>query len=259
MGDKSTISWTDASWNPVTGCSKISAGCLHCYAETLSLRQGWSKKAWTAANAGENVILHRDRLELPLRWKKPRKIFVNSMSDLFHENVPFDFIDEVFEVMSEAEQHIFQVLTKRPERFAEWFRQTLLFGGGDFYPHIWIGVSAENQHWAEVRIPTLAATWMGPRFVSVEPMLEPVDLMPYLTRKDQPEYFWPDLNWVIVGGESGPGFRPMNLDWARTLRDQCVANDVPFWFKQIAGPRPGMGATLDGVEWHQFPVQDAQK
>lgn len=265
MGDKTAISWTDASWNPVTGCSKVSAGCAYCYAEALSLRHKWSKKPWTPENAAENVILHPDRLNIPLHWGEPKRIFVCSMADLFHERVSDSFIAAVFYVMREAKQHIFQVLTKRPERMREWCE---LYGGLLPLPNVWLGVSVENQHWADQRIPLLLQTPAAVRFLSCEPLLGHIDLTPYLgiILKDQLEWSWEadpwyaeqdetprGIDWVIVGGESGPGYRPMNVDWARSIRDQCQEAGVSFFYKQSSGVRPGHNATLEGVEWHQWP------
>jgi len=243
----------------MTGCSKVSDGCKNCYAERLAHRFGWTTKPWTAANATENVILNLDRLEQPLRWKKPRRIFVNSMSDLFHEQVPDWFIRKVFQVMAEANWHIFQVLTKRPKRMKEMIERLepefdgMVFNGTKVswpLPNVWLGVSAENQKVADERIPILLATPAAVRFVSCEPLLGPIDLSRYLGAGEPGEigngrlhnspsecptwYDWCNciIDWVIVGGESGPGARPMHPDWVRSIRDQCQAAGVPFFFKQ---------------------------
>lgn len=268
---KTSIEWTrgeDGSqgytWNPVTGCSKVSAGCTNCYAEKVSHRFGWTNKPWNAAHAAENVQLHPERLEQPLRWRKPRRIFVNSMSDLFHEQVPFEFIEHVFTVMEEAEHHTFQVLTKRPHRmleFMDWYRKRSCDDsvGLTWYPkkHIWLGVSVENQQAADERIPLLLLTPAAVRFLSCEPLLGPVSLdrwfglqegnqwteclcneinesdRPCITCECRKELGKKSgLDWIIVGGESGSHARPMHPDWARTLRDQCAEVGVPFFFKQ---------------------------
>jgi len=261
MSEKSNIAWTDASWNPVTGCSHVSEGCRNCYAETLSLRFGWSKKPWTAQNAAENVVLHPDRLEAPLHWRKPRRIFVNSMSDLFHEEVPQDFIASVFVVMERARHHTFQILTKRAERM----REAVSLPHRDSrwpLPNIWLGLSCEDQATADQRIPLLLDTPAAVRFVSCEPLLAPIDLTRIVLPNDGYAHRFPPevdalnrahvdglgfergikqgLDWVIVGGESGPGFRPMSLDWARSIREQCRAAGVAYFGKQNSGPRPGI-------------------
>ncbi|GAB7387392.1 phage Gp37/Gp68 family protein [Bacillaceae bacterium] len=280
MSDKSKIEWCDATWNPVSGCSKVSEGCRNCYAERLSHRYKWTEKPWSAQNAGENVKLHPERLDQPLRWRRPRKIFVNSMSDLFHEAVPFEFIDKVFAVMASANQHIFQILTKRPERMREYIlsraeaknREGIAawMGTGFVYPaqvgnerrasempwplsNVWLGVSVENQKAADERIPLLLETPAAVRFLSCEPLLGPVDLRCVTVAKwnEGGEFLdsltgehwlrdgfekeldhFPKISWCIVGGESGPGSRPMHPDWVRSIRDQCQAAGVPFFFKQ---------------------------
>lgn len=255
MGD-TTIHWTNKSWNPITGCSKVSPGCAHCYAETLSLRYGYSKLPWLPKNADQNVVLHPERLEAPLKWRKPAMIFVNSMSDLFHENVPDGFIFDVFCIMEKARQHTFQVLTKRPERMVELVSrfnrsnllQTVPRSGVvsvGVLPNVWLGVSVENQYWADKRIPLLLDTPAQVRFLSCEPLLGPLDLVNY----------WTFLDWCIVGGESaGPKRRYMKPEWARSIRDQCLAAGVPFFYKQSSAPRAGQGRDLDGQLWEQWPV-----
>ncbi len=258
MGDKSAISWTNATWNPVTGCSVVSPGCEHCYAATLSLRYGWTKKPWTAINAAENVVLHEDRLSLPLRWQKPRMIFVNSMSDLFHEQVPDEFIRSVFQTMQEAERHTFQVLTKRPLRMAAWVERYIADGYG-LTDNVWLGTSVEDQRRADERIPWLLRVPSKVRFLSCEPLLGPIDLY-------GPRYRvlhvglcsafngGQGINWVIDGGESGSGYRPADLGWFRALRDQCQAAGVPYFHKQGSAFRSGQDTLLDGREWHEFPA-----
>jgi len=224
MGDKSRIEWTDATWNPTTGCTKVSQGCKHCYAERFAKRMGYDFS---------QVELHPARLEIPLHWKKPRRIFVDSMSDLFHEKVPTHFIDQVFIVMARAEHHIFQVLTKRPQRMMEYILD--FYPPGWVYENIWLGVSCEDQKTADERIPWLLSTPTAVRFVSCEPLLEEIDLeMAGAIHIGAPgsATTWRKLDWLICGGESGPGARPMHPDWARSIRDQCQAAGVPFFFKQ---------------------------
>jgi protein gp37 len=238
------IAWTDATWNPVTGCSHVSEGCRHCYAEELSLRHKWSTRAWTAINAQENIILHPERLEKPLHWKKPKMIFVNSMSDLFHELVPDEFIERVFAVMAQAGQHTYQVLTKRPKRMMEWCEQHYPMS----LPNVWLGTSVENQRAVDERLPYIKNTRAAVRFLSCEPLLEDIDLRLWENLAD------PGIDWVICGGESGPKFRPMDLAWARSLRDQCIDAGIPFFFKQGSGRFPGQNTELDGCTWQEFPL-----
>ena len=249
MSDRSAIEWTDASWNPVTGCSKVSPGCANCYAETLSLRFGRSAKPWTPANAAENVVLHPERLGIPLRWRKPRRVFVNSMSDLFHELVPYAYVGRVFEVIARCPQHTFQVLTKRPERMS----YVLGPRGCGFYavagpvpcpqPNVWLGTSIENDRWV-ARADALRMTAAAVRFISAEPLLGPL-----------PSLDLTGIDWVIVGGESGPGHRPMDIDWGRSLRDQCQDAGVAFFFKQWGGRTPKAGGReLDGRTWDEMPT-----
>jgi len=274
MSDKSNIEWTEATWNPVTGCTKVSQGCKHCYAE-----RDWQRLAAPRAKPNiytgrdfTDVKCHPEKLEIPLRWNKPRRIFVNSMSDLFHEDVPDNFIDEVFAVMALAGQHVFQVLTKRPKRMLDYFnyqyRWVMIEGAAQAIEqertgadpslwmavngplkNVWLGVSCEDQATADERIPLLLQTPAAVRWVSAEPLLGPIDF----TRIDycaeslsyvdalRGSYFCdglnepratPKLNWVIAGGESGPQARPMHPDWVRAIRDQCQAAGVPFFFKQ---------------------------
>ena len=236
---RSAIEWTEATWNPVTGCSKVSPGCAHCYAESLSHRFGWTPKPWTPQNAEENVRLHHDRLDQPLRWRKPRVIFVNSMSDLFHELVPLDFIWNVFDVMTEASQHVFQILTKRHERLAE------LASMIDWPGNVWMGVSIENARWVE-RADALRSVPAAVRFISAEPLLGPLDNLDLA-----------GIDWLIAGGESGPGHRPVEEEWLLRLRDQCQSEGVAFFFKQWGGRTSKAGGrTLDGHEWSAMPSPD---
>jgi protein gp37 len=277
MGERSAIEWTDATWNPVTGCSKVSPGCAHCYAETLSLRRGWSNLAWTPNNAAENVILHADRLELPLKWRKPSRIFVNSMSDLFHEQVPAEFIDRVFAVMALAPRHVFQVLTKRPERLAQYLQPARYEAIQDAirllcetraalkattlqhpvrFPllNVWLGVSTENQRWADQRIPLLLRTPAAVRFISAEPLLGPVDLSPYLGGLENGRRRL-GLDWVITGGESGSMARPCDPKWVAVIRDQCSSAGVAFFHKQWGGRTPKAGGRqVDGRIWDELPM-----
>lgn len=312
MGDKSKIEWCDATWNPVTGCTKVSQGCKNCYAEGVANRF-WGDRKFT------DVQCHEDRLDQPLRWKKPRRIFVNSMSDLFHPDVPFEFIDKVFAVMGLAEQHTFMILTKRPERMLEYF-QNIRYSGGVrprfsfiFWaaseikhstmfkfpsfplPNVWLGVSVETQKEADERIPLLLQTPAAVRFVSCEPLLGLVDLKRLIGQfSDCPECGYNvsvdedglctscgrdimhyGVDWVIVGGESGPHARPMHPVWAQSIRDQCVDAGVPFFFKQWGEWRcnffdtpadkegwypekvgkKAAGRLLDGREWNEFPKE----
>ena len=244
MSDKSGIEWTDATWNPVTGCSKVSPGCAHCYAESLSLRFGWSAKPWLPQYAAENVVLHPERLEQPLHWRQPRRVFVNSMSDLFHELVPDAFIFRVFDQMARADWHTYQILTKRPERMA--MQVTAYYArdrGSRPLPHIWLGTSIENNRWV-ARADALRATPAAVRFISAEPLLGP---LPSLDLRG--------IDWLIVGGESGIGARPMDPSWARSLRDRAAATGTAFFFKQWGGRTPKTaGRELDGRTWDEYPV-----
>lgn len=332
MADKTGIEWTNATWNPVTGCAKVSQGCKNCYA----LRD-WPRLAAVSSTVYygrkfTDVQCHPERLDQPLRWKRPRMIFVNSMSDLFHEDVPFEFIDQVFAVMAMATRHTFQVLTKRPERMREYlsyvnraeaigWAETELFGrvgklpAGAYLgpthrrlpiPNVWLGVSVEDQATADERIPLLLETPAAVRWLSIEPLLGPVSLRwlsawpenaptsatnPYNGGRTDHLDGLRRLDWVVVGGESGPKARPMHPDWVRTLRDQCADAGVPFFFKQwgewapsnelhragviighqlhshpwgICNPqmaRAGKkmaGRLLDGKVWDEYPKQRAQ-
>ena len=230
------IEWTDATWNPVTGCSKVSSGCAHCYAETLSLRFGWSKKPWTPENAAENVILHPERLRKPLLWREPRMVFVNSMSDMFHELVPFDYVDRVWETMRATPQHTYQVLTKRPERMLEYAESR------EPLRNVWLGTSIENDRHA-FRAGVLSQIKGHVLFVSAEPLLGPLPSL---------DLYW--IDWLIVGGESGNGHRPMQAEWVRDLCDRAAASGTAFFFKQWGGRTPKSGGReLDGREWSEYP------
>lgn len=234
MGLNSAIEWTESTWNPVTGCTKISPGCQHCYAE----RMAWRLKGMGQPNyaKGFEVTLHPAALSLPLGWKKSQMIFVNSMSDLFHEEVPLEFIRRVFDVMSRARWHQYQILTKRADRLAEL--NPLL----PWPTNVWMGVTVESAHYVR-RIDHLRGTGAAIKFLSLEPLLGP---LPGLNLEG--------IDWVVLGGESGPGARPMNPDWATDIRDQCLAAGVPFFFKQWGGfNKKKAGRLLDGRTWDQMP------
>lgn len=234
MGSNSSIEWTEATWNPLTGCTKISPGCTHCYAERMSLRlQAMGQRNY--AN-GFELTLHEHALELPLRWKKPQMIFVNSMSDLFHKNVPFEFIDRTFDVMRRATRHRFQVLTKRSDRLRE------LSDRLPWPANLWMGVSVENEDYT-FRIDDLRGTDAQTKFLSLEPLLGPLVGLELS-----------GIDWVIVGGESGPGFRNIDPAWVLSIRDQCQAACVPFFFKQWGGfNKKKSGRTLEGRTWDELP------
>ncbi len=250
MGERTGIEWTDATWNPVTGCTKVSAGCDHCYAETLAkkrLREVYLRRL-PVVDTSENredpftVRLWPERLDLPINWTEPRMIFVNSMSDLFHRDVPDEFVLRVFDVMLAADWHVYQVLTKRPARAAKfWEKYGRQFGPGEIPEHVWMGTSVENEDVA-YRIRHLRLVGAQVRFLSCEPLLGPLE----------PEL--DGIEWVIVGGESGPGFRPMQREWAAAIRDRCLESGVPFFFKQWGGITPKAGGNrLDGRSWRQYP------
>lgn len=317
MGDKTGIEWTDATWNPIRGCSRVSEGCRNCYAESTAYRFSRPGKPYEglavlrnghASWTGEIRFVAEHLLD-PLKWKDPRRIFVNSMSDLFHEGVTDDVLDKIFAVMALSEQHIFQVLTKRPARMKRYMEMVASEEGGlrigraaaslfhgmsvsdrrlsmaeqarvsnqfEWHElfHVWLGVSVENQAAANERIPLLLSTPASIRFISAEPLLGPLDLRFWLNPRRGP-----GLDWVICGGESGPHARPMNPDWARSLRDQCrEVGTTSFFFKQWGEWAPTInpavarerglpldqcmshvgkkaaGALLDGREWHEFPI-----
>jgi protein gp37 len=250
VADRSHIEWTQATWNPLVGCTKVSPGCDHCYAETLVNRFAGTSKAFP--HRFEVVTLRDDRmLTQPLRWKRPRKVFVNSLSDLFHVAVPDQAIARVFAVMAAAQQHTFQLLTKRHARMRsllsdDWFRRTVEElaaehdrGDGVHFAwplnNLWLGVSVEDQHWADIRIPALLDTPAAVRWISAEPLLGPIDISNYVDML----WYREVLDWVVVGGESGKDARPMHPQWARDIRDQCAAAGVPFLFKQWGEWAPG--------------------
>jgi protein gp37 len=231
MASTSTaIEWTDKTWNPTTGCNKVSPGCKYCYAETIT------KRFHTNFPNGFKFTLHPERLNEPLKWRKPSRVFVNSMSDLFHEQMPINFLVQVFEVMKKADHHIFQILTKRHERLVEL--APLL----PWPDNVWMGVSVENQKYAH-RIDHLRQVPAKVRFLSCEPLLGPLELD--LT----------GIHWVITGGESGPKHRPIKEEWVRSIRDQCREEEVAFFHKQWGGVRPkSNGRELDGRTWDEFPL-----
>lgn len=239
MGDNSSIEWTDATWNPITGCHKISPGCANCYAETFAERfrgvpdhpyeQGFDLKMWPS------------RLQLPLTWRKPKRIFVNSMSDLYHKDVPEEFIQRVFGVMAQADWHTFQILTKRAERLEQLSDRLA------WHPHIWQGVSVENADY-KYRIDHLRNTAAHTKFLSIEPLLGALG-----------EIDFTGIDWVIVGGESGHRARPMNIEWVTSIRDQCREQGVAFFFKQWGGRnKKAAGRILEGRTWDEMPATAAR-
>jgi protein gp37 len=243
VANGSTIEWTEATWNPVTGCDRVSPGCAHCYALDLSARlkrfgQAKYQRDGTRPSSGPGfaVTLHPQTLSAPLRWKRPRVIFVNSMSDLFHEEVSLEFIEEVFDVMARAEQHVFQILTKRHERMTEL--ATIL----SWPENVWMGVSIENRRFVH-RADYLRAVPAAVRFISAEPLLGSLA-----------ELDLDGIDWLIAGGESGPKHRPVKEEWVIELRDMCVNAEVPFFFKQWGWLRPKSGGRLlAGREWNEMP------
>ena len=238
MADKSAIEWTEATWNPVTGCSKVSPGCAHCYAETFAER--WRGVHGHAYEQGFDLRLWPQRLEQPLRWRRPRTIFVNSMSDLFHEDIPDDFVVEIFRVMGEASWHVFQILTKRHERLVEL--APLL----TWHPNVWMGVTIENRRFVH-RADYLREIPAAVRFISAEPLLGPLKGLD-LT----------GVAWLIAGGESGHHHRPVRAEWLRELRDRCLAEGVAFFFKQWGGVRSKTGGRLlDDQTWDEMPARRA--
>jgi protein gp37 len=234
MGSASSIEWTDATWNPITGCTKVSPGCLNCYAERMAIRlQAMGQKNY--AN-GFRLTLHENSLQLPLEWKKPRMIFVNSMSDLFHSAVPQDFIYRTFETMNKAWWHRFQILTKRSQRLHE-MSSFLTWG-----KNIWVGVSIETENYV-YRADHLRTIKAVIKFLSIEPLLGPIVNLDL-----------DGIDWVIVGGESGPGARHIEESWVKRIRDICIEQNVPFFFKQWGGARKKeAGRRLEGRIWNQMP------
>ena len=240
MALHSGIEWTETTWNPITGCTKISDGCKFCYADRIAkrLKAAGVKKY----RNGFQVTLHPSTLQDPLKWRKPRLIFVNSMSDLFHEEVPLSFIKSVFQTMNRASQHTFQVLTKRPKRVLD-IQDELTWNS-----NIWLGTSIESQRW-DFRLRDLSKTKAKTKFLSLEPLLGPLTDI-------QVE----EVDWVIVGGESGPGARLMEANWVREIRDSCLRKQVPFFFKQWGGVfKKNHGRTLDGEKWDQMPIVVSDK
>ena len=234
MADKSAIEWTEATWNPVTGCDQISPGCAHCYAKTFAER--WRGIKGHPYEQGFDLRLWPQRLDQPSRWRRPRMIFVNSMSDLFHERVPDEFIREVFAVMADASWHTFQVLTKRPERVLE------LAGSLPWPSNVWMGVSIENRRFVH-RADCLREVEAAVRFISAEPLLGPLEGLDL-----------DGISWLIAGGESGPRHRRVDEDWIVDLRDRCREDGVAFFFKQWGGARPKSGGReLQGRTWDQIP------
>lgn len=240
MSDRSAIEWTDATWNPVRGCTKISPGCKHCYAETFAER--FRGVAGHPFEHGFDLRLVPEKLSQPVRWRSPRKIFVNSMSDLFHEAVPTEYIAEVGLVMASAKWHTYQVLTKRHERMRDLLGGELAWMGR--LRHVWFGVSVEDRRYGFPRIEALRATPAALRFLSIEPLLE-----------DLGEVDFSEIDWVIVGGESGRGARPLKAEWVAPIRDQCLAAGVPFFFKQWGGVQKSRNGRLpEGRTWDDMPV-----
>lgn len=294
MAEKTGIKWTDATWNATTGCDHVSAGCNSCYAEALALRLQKMDPNGKYKD-GFAVRLHPKALTLPLKWRKPSKVFVNSMSDQFHVQVPDDFTDQMFAVMALCPEHIFQVLTKRPGRAVRYLnnperlmrvhraaqrvyaenpglrskldakRPPILTLEESVWPlpNVWMGTSVEDQSVAH-RIDALLECDAAVRFLSCEPLIGPLDLNPYLWEEAGPDWAGsnlrnPGIDWVITGGESGQGFRPLDLDWVRTIRDQCVYAEVAFFHKQGSGFKSGQHRELDGRTWDQFPMTPAER
>jgi protein gp37 len=240
MGQPTAIEWSEMTWNPATGCSKVSPGCAHCYAETFAER--WRGIPGHHYEQGFDLRLWPERLEQPLRWRRPRRIFVNSMSDLFHERIPEAFIAEVFDVMNRADWHTFQVLTKRPERLAELAERL------PWPPNVWMGVTIENRRFVG-RADALREVPAAIRFISAEPLLGPLEGLDL-----------DGIDWLIAGGESGPRHRRLDLDWVRALREQCHREDVEFFFKQVGGRTPKAGGRiLDGRTWDGYPSLNARE
>lgn len=234
MAGKSKIEWTESTWNPVTGCTKISEGCLNCYAERMAKRlQSMGQEKY---RNGFKVTTHRENLDEPLSWKKPQVIFVCSMSDLFHKNVPDEYIKEIFKVMNEAHWHTFQVLTKRSKRLAQLAPEL------NWTNNIWMGVTVESQK-QKHRITDLLKTPAKVKYLSIEPMITPIKPIPLK-----------GIDWVIAGGESGPGSRPIEENWVTYIRDKCIESKVPFFFKQWGGTnKKEAGRELEGKTWSQYP------
>lgn len=287
MGDKTGIAWTDATWNPIRGCTPVSEGCRYCYAASVAARfsgpgmpyEGLAERTPKGPRWTGEVRLIEDHLDDPLHWRKPRRVFVNSMSDLFHPALWLQVIARIFAVMAAAPQHTFQVLTKRPERMAQLLNDSGFLSAVEEFavirlwplPNVWLGTSVENQEAAGERIPHLLRTPAAVRFLSCEPLLGPIDLEGRLDTDHECPEGGPvcgqcfagapaaRIHWVIVGGESGPNHRPFDPAWARSLRDQCREAGVAFFFKQVGGLRPTSGGDLlDGERIQEYPVTDRE-
>jgi protein gp37 len=255
MSQQSAIEWTEATWNPVTGCDRISPGCDNCYALTLAARlkrMGQPRYQRDGdprtSGPGFGLTLHEDKLDEPLRWRKPRVVFVNSMSDLFHKDVPAEFIGRAFNVMDSTPRHTFQVLTKRPKRMRNvltaYWQATGAWGDADVAQNVWLGTSIESNEYVW-RADRLRETPAAVRFISAEPLLGPL-----------PSLDLTGIDWLIVGGESGPHARPIGAEWVRDLRDICFETDTAFFFKQWGGRTPKSGGReLDGRTWDEMPVR----
>jgi protein gp37 len=238
MSDNTAIEWCDATWNPTTGCTKITTGCDRCYAARFAER--FRNVPAHPYESGFDLTLRPERLQQPLSWKRPRMIFVDSMSDVFHKDIPLTYIDQVFDTMEAADWHRFQVITKRSSLMRNYARER--YNRRSPPAHIWLGVSIEHAA-SKSRIEHLRATPAAVRSLSIEPLLG------RLGRLDLA-----GIHWVLLGGETGPGARPMEIEWAREVRDQCIAQSVAFYFKRWGGPRPKKsGTSLDGREWKEFP------
>lgn len=239
MADNSAIEWTDSTWNPVTGCTKVSRGCDNCYAERFAER--FRGVPGHPFEMGFDLALREERLQQPLRWRRPREVFVNSMSDLFHKEVPWSFVDRVFDVMEEADRHVFQILTKRSSLMRDYLRDR--YADSTVPSHIWCGVSVEDRS-ALIRVRHLQESPVAVRFLSMEPLLDSIG-----------DFDVSGISWMIVGGESGPGSRPIKEEWVCALRDLCEDNRIPFFFKQWGGARPKSGGRkLEGLEYNGKPV-----
>ena len=239
MAGKSAIEWTDATWNPVTGCTKVSRGCDNCYA--LRFAERFRGVVGHPYEMGFDLTLREERLAQPLAWRRSRQVFVNSMSDLFHKDVPWTFVDEVFDVMEQADWHNFQILTKRSSLMRDYLRER--YGGSCAPPHIWCGVSVEDRS-ALVRVRHLQESPVALRFLSMEPLLESIG-----------NFDVSGISWIIVGGESGPKCRPMKEGWVFEVKDLCEDNAIPFFFKQWGGVRPKAGGReLAGLEYNEMPA-----
>ena len=236
MAQQTKIEWADATWNPVVGCTKVSPGCAHCYAEGIAERD----RGTAGFPNGFDLTLKPKKLSLPTNWKAPRVIFVNSMSDIFHEDIPDEYLEAIWATMLGVNRHIYLVLTKRHEQMVERIHRLKL----RLAANIWLGVSAENQRWFDERVPKLLGLRPATAFVSIEPMLGPIDISSAAVY---------GLDWVIVGAESGIARRPFDPDWARAVRDQCQRFDLPFFFKQGSAYHSGRERILDGQTWNDRP------